>query len=256
MSEKVHKSNVVSYYDEHAKFKIRDYLNVNPRVHEAWQTLIRNTPFTPNRILEVGCGIGSICAKMNKKWPNATITGMDISTQSIAIATKLFANKNVNFIESQLKEDVFNEKFDLIVFMDVYEHIAVFDRAVVHASLKKLLNNKGIIFLSVPTPHNLKWSLKHKPETMQPVDEHISFEVINKLANDTDTEVQLYQKKSIWNTGDYAHIVLEKNDDFEAAFFVNKPISFFERAKRIFRKTKNQFTKPIRRFRVNKKLNT
>ncbi|MEO5910250.1 MAG: class I SAM-dependent methyltransferase [Pelobium sp.] len=254
MSEKVNKSNVISYYDEHSKFKINDYVKVNPRINEAWQTIIKNVSITPKRILEVGCGIGSICSKMNGRWPNAVITGMDISTQSIAVATKLFSNSKVNFIESLLTEDIFDEKFDLIVFMDVYEHISVSDRDTVHASLKKLLNNKGKIFLSVPTPHNLKWSLKHKPETMQPVDEHISFEVIGKLANDTATEVQLYQTKNIWNTGDYTHVVLEKNDDFEAAFFVNKPVSTSERATRILNKITNQLTKPIRKFRVNKRL--
>jgi hypothetical protein len=54
---------------------------------------------------------------------------------------------------------------------------------------------------------------------MQPVDEHISYDVIGKLAADTGTEVVFYELKNVWNVGDYAHIVLEKNNDFEAAFF-------------------------------------
>lgn len=218
MEENVNRENVVSYYDEHVKFKVNDFIVVNPRIEGAWKTLVNNVTIAPQRILEVGCGIGSICSKMNKHWPDALITGIDISTQSIAIATKLFANGKVNFIESLLMPDTFNEQFDLIVFMDVYEHIAVSDRPTVHAALNKILRNKGKIVLSVPTPHNLKWSLVNKPETMQPVDEHISFEVIGKLAADTGTEVRSYQIKNIWNEGDYAHIVLEKNDDFEAAF--------------------------------------
>jgi 2-polyprenyl-3-methyl-5-hydroxy-6-metoxy-1,4-benzoquinol methylase len=254
MSDKINHNNVVSYYDEHTKFKINDFVKVNPRVEEAWKTLIKNTPAKPKHILEVGCGVGSICARMSKKWPDAQITGIDISVQSIAAAQKLFANQKVNFIVSLLTEETFDEKFDLIVFMDVYEHIATTDRPFVHTALKKILNNKGKIFLSVPTPQNLKWSLIHKPETMQPVDEHISFDVINKLALDTDTEVQLYQVKSIWNTGDYSHVILEKNDDFESAFFTNKPINKSERAKRILNKIKNMLTQPLRRYLVFKKL--
>lgn len=254
MSENINHHHVVSYYDEHTKFKVNDFVKVNPRVEEAWKTLIKNAPLKPQRILEVGCGVGSICAKMGKKWPEAKITGIDISVQSIAIAQKLFANRNINFLVSLLTKDTFNEQFDLIVFMDVYEHISVTDRPVVHQTLKKILNNKGKIFLSVPTPQNLKWSLIHKPETMQPVDEHISFDVVNKLASDTDTEVQLYQVKSIWNTGDYSHVVLEKNDDFESAFFSNKPVTKLERANRIISKLKNKITEPIRGYLVRKKL--
>jgi hypothetical protein len=89
---------------------------------------------------------------------------------------------------------------------------------------------------------------------MQPVDEHISFNVVNKLALATVTEVQLYQVKSIWNTGDYSHVVLEKNDDFESAFFSNKPVSKLERANRILSKLKNRLTQPLRRYLVDKKL--
>ena len=254
MSEKLDHNNVVSYYDEHTKFKVNDYVKVNPRVEEAWKTLVKNAPINPKGILEVGCGVGSICARMNKKWPQAKITGIDISVESIAIAQKLFANKNVNFLKSLLTEDTFKEQFDLIVFMDVYEHIAISDRPLVHNALKNILKNKGKIFLSVPTPQNLRWSLINKPETMQPVDEHISFDVVNKLASATDTEVQLYQIKSIWNTGDYSHVVLEKNNDFESAFFSNKPVSKLERANRIMNKLKNKLTQPLRRYLVNKKL--
>lgn len=254
MSEIISKSDVISYYNEHTKFKLNDYIKANPRIIEAWKTLTKNMPMQPKRILEVGCGMGSICAKMNKKWPNAKITGVDISTESIALATKLFANEQLSFIQSLLSEDLFDEQFDLIIFMDVYEHIAVEDRPTVHASLKKLLKNKGRIFLSVPTPHNLKWCLVHKPETMQPVDEHISFDVIGKLAQGTDTEVQLYQTKDIWNVGDYTHVVLEKNDDFEAAFFVNKPIDAVQRAKRIYGKLVQKLEEPLRRLKVKRKL--
>jgi SAM-dependent methyltransferase len=254
MEENINRENVVSYYDEHIKFKVNDYIIVNPRVEGAWNTIKKFAPKNPTRILEVGCGMGSICNKMNKRWPNAQITGMDISTQSIQIAKTLFSNDRVSFIESILTPETFNEQFDLIVFMDVYEHIAVADRPAVHAALAKILRNKGKIILSVPTPANLKWSLINKPETMQPVDEHISFEVIGKLKADTGTEVILYELKNIWNVGDYAHIVLEKNDDFEAAFFTPKPVTTVQRAERILNKLKWKTGSYFRKMFVRSKL--
>ena len=198
--------------------------------------------------------MGSICARMHKRWPNALITGMDISTMSIQIAKKLFADDKLNFIESILTPETFNEQFDLIIFMDVYEHIAVADRPDVHAALAKILRNKGKIILTVPTPHNLIWSLVNKPETMQPVDEHISYEVIGKLSADTGAEVILYEKKNVWNVGDYAHIVLEKNDDFEAEFFHPKPVTAAQRSNRILNKAKYKFGSFFRKYFVRNKL--
>lgn len=255
MAEKIDRENVVSYYDEHVKHKLNDYIQVNPRIEFGWKTIIRNVPNKPKRILEVGCGMGNISSRMHKYWPDARITGIDISTMSIQIAHKLFADDKLDFRETILTPDTFtNEQFDLIIFMDVYEHIAVNDRPDVHAALLKLLNNKGRIILTVPTPHNLKWSLINKPETMQPVDEHISFEVIGKLAKDTGTEVILYQLKNVWNVGDYAHIVLEKNDDFEAAFFSPKPVTALERSHRIAGKFNAMLGSFMRKYYVRKKL--
>jgi 2-polyprenyl-3-methyl-5-hydroxy-6-metoxy-1,4-benzoquinol methylase len=209
MKEKSEREDVVSYYDEHVQHKLNDYIKVNPRIEFGWKTILANAPANPQHILEVGCGMGNIASRMHKHWSNAQITGIDISTLSIQIAQKLFADDKLSFRETILTPDTFkDEQFDLIIFMDVYEHIAVSDRPDVHAALFKLLKNKGRIILTVPTPHNLKWSLVNKPETMQPVDEHISFEVIGKLAADTGTEVILYQMKNVWNVGDYAHVLL------------------------------------------------
>jgi len=254
MNGKPDREKIVSYYDDHVKNKLNDYIKYNPRIEYAWNTVTKYAPKKPLRILEVGCGMGSICARMHDQWPQSIITGIDISAQSIQIAKKLFSNDKVDFKESVLTPDTFDEQFDLIVFMDVYEHIAVEDRADVHTALSKILKNKGRVILSVPTPYNLKWSLKNKPETMQPVDEHITFEVIAKLARDTASEIMLYEVKSVWNVGDYAHMVLEKNDDFEAAFFNNKPVTVIQRAFRFAGKIKSLMGSVFRRIYVERKL--
>jgi len=254
MAEEVSKEIVQKYYNEHTHFKINDFASVSPRIESAYKTLIQYAPKNPSRILEVGCGVGSIVYRMKKHWPGADVFGIDISTESIETAKKLFSARGIHFQSGILLPETYKEGFDLIVFMDVYEHIAVQDRPLVHASLLKLLNNKGRIFLSVPTPHNLIWSAVHKPHTMQPVDEHISFDVIGKLAKDTSTEVQLFQNKNIWNIGDYCHIVLEKNDDFETAFFKPKPVSLVEKTIRILGKVKNRVKKPFKVLWIKNKL--
>lgn len=248
MSTPPKEEDIISYYNKVAKTKLHNYLQGNPRVDAAWRTVVRYRPEMkrPLRVLEVGCGVGSICHKMHKRWPQADIIGLDISTRSIELANKLFSNEKVRFKTGILSPDTFDEAFDLIIFMDVYEHIAVHDRPTVHAAIKKLLQNKGRLILSVPTPHNLQWSAVHKPETMQPVDEHISLAVIQELAEETDTEVLYYEKKDIWNIGDYAHVVLEKNADFQAAFFEPKPINLSKKIARLLHKWRQKINAPFK----------
>jgi len=256
MPKQPREEEIISYYNTVVQTKLHNYLYGNPRVDAAWKTIKKYSPKLgrPLHILEVGCGVGGICHKLHQQWPDACVTGLDISTKSIEIAKKLFANEKVRFLDGILTPETFSQSFDLIIFMDVYEHIAVSDRPTVHAAIKHLLTERGRVILSVPTPHNLKWSAVHKPETMQPVDEHISLAVINELALATDTEVLLYQIKDIWNVGDYAHIVLERNHDFEAAFFHPKPVTFEEKLKRGLNRVTTKLTGKIREIQAKRKL--
>lgn len=254
MQEETKDQNVISYYNEHVQHKLNDFIKANPRIESAWDTLQKSSPTNPLNILEIGCGIGGITHRINRNWPQAKVIGIDISTLSIQIAEKLFANSQTKFVTGILEEDTFTEQFDLIVLMDVYEHIRVEDRAELHVCLKKYLRNRGRIFMSVPTPHYTRWLEKNKPETIQPVDEYITYEVVGKLASDTGTEVISYQLKDIWNIGDYAHIVCEKNDDFEAAFFYNKPVTVVQKGLRALDKTNYKLGSILRRNFVKKKL--
>ncbi|GAA4784206.1 hypothetical protein GCM10023231_09850 [Olivibacter ginsenosidimutans] len=256
MPDQLREEDIVSYYNTVVQTKLHNYLYGNPRVDAAWKTILTYAPRKkqPLRILEVGCGVGSICYRMHKRWPDAQITGIDISSKSIEIASKLFGNQHTTFVEGILTPETFSGNFDLIIFMDVYEHIAVADRPVVHAAIRKLLANQGRLILSVPTPHNLKWSAVHKPETMQPVDEHISLSIINQLSVDTATEVLLYQIKNIWRVGDYAHIVFERNNDFEAAFFQPIPINLLGKILRSMKRIRDKGVGKLREMSIRKKL--
>lgn len=201
---------VQSFYDTQVKRKLRDFVEGNDRVERAWQTIDRWAPTNPQRILEVGCGIGHICWRMSRRWPNAHIVGWDISPQSISIATKLFGSSRLSFFQGAILHNQLENKFDLIVLMDVYEHIPSWERPKVHEILKERRSDEGRIVLSFPTPRHLTWLREHSPNEIQPVDEDISPSTIVSLANDAECEILLYQEVGVWHEGDYAHAVLGK----------------------------------------------
>lgn len=196
------------YYDKHTHRKIRDFIKGNARVSSAWSTLERFAPSSPREILEIGCGIGSVCWKMSQKWPEAVVTGIDISSKSINAARQLFAAQNVRFYANAPEFGRHLGNFDLIVLMDVYEHISIQDRPSLHCTLRESISDLGRIFLSIPTPAHLHWLKTHKPDQIQPIDEDINIETILTLANETETVVICYKEVNVWKERDYAHIVL------------------------------------------------
>jgi SAM-dependent methyltransferase len=201
---------VKNYYDENISGKLNDFINGSLRIDKAWQTLRERTGQEPGEVLEIGCGIGAVCDKASRLWKKAQITGIDISPKSIEIATRLFGSEKVKFTEGILQPSTFQQSFDLIILMDVYEHIAIADRPVLHESIAKLLSVNGKIFLSCPTPRFLAYLKQYQPIGIQPVDEDIDFQVIHQLAQETGTEVLLYSEVNVWHPGDYVHILLSK----------------------------------------------
>jgi SAM-dependent methyltransferase len=204
----VSKSEVEQYYDDHVINKLRGFVYANPRVERAWSTVRHWAPNAPKRILEVGCGIGNIAWEMARYWPESEVVGLDISPKSIEIARKMFGSERLSFHLGLLVPGELTGPFDLIVLMDVYEHIPVVDRPAVHAALRELIEKDGRIILSVPTPRHNAWLKENDPIKIQPVDEDIDPGVILALAKDTETEVLLYQEVGVWHEGDYAHVVL------------------------------------------------
>mgnify|MGYP000303681705 CR=1 FL=1 len=206
---------IQAYYDKHLSQKVRDLKHGNPRVEQAWQTVQRWAPKSPLRILEIGCGIGLICHRMGELWPDAHVTGLDISPKSIETARSLFVSPRLSFIQGKLEEGVVSGFFDLIVMMDVYEHIKIEDRNEVHEFLKKILDLEGRVILSFPTPRHQKWLRNNYPDQIQPVDEDIEVECITSMAKNTDTRLVMYQEVDVWHRGDYAHAVLAKTQNWE-----------------------------------------
>lgn len=73
----------------------------------------------PVKILEIGCGIGSVGLALLKKInsPNLSLTGIDIQSKAVEYAFENAKNnniENVNFIVSDLYENLKEKDFDII----------------------------------------------------------------------------------------------------------------------------------------------
>lgn len=199
-----------AFYDAKVWAKLDGFIEGNPRVDLAWDRVQRWASPSPRRVLEIGCGIGDICWRMGRAWPNAEVVGLDLSSKTIEVATKLFGGPQVRFVHGAVTSTDVWGTFDLIVMLDVYEHIPAADRWTLHSRLEQSLAEDGRMVLSFPTPEHLDWLREHHPEEIQPVDEDITPDVILALAKESRTSLALYQRVNVWHRGDYAHAVLTR----------------------------------------------
>ncbi|RNI32189.1 class I SAM-dependent methyltransferase [Hanamia caeni] len=236
--------DVKRFYDEATIRKLHGFIYSNTRVEYALQSL--NSLFNykkPNRILEIGSGIGEVCYRVASNYPHAEVVGFDISEQSIKIATNLFILPNLRYLQRDSLMNVEfsrNGKFDVIFLMDVYEHIPVNERSNLHYFIQEHLSETGFIFLSCPTPQNLDYLRANAPSEIQPVDENINLNTLLELSCQTTTKLSSYREVSVWKAGDYFHAVFTNHFGMQpySDFNIQKESNPISLKKKILRKIK------------------
>lgn len=99
-------------------------------------------------ILEAGCGTGPTISKIAQLYPTCYATGIDLSTESLDIATAAKNKhdlKNLHFKQENILEMDLNKKFDVIICIGVLHHLSDMNTGL--KNLKKHLNDGGYILL-------------------------------------------------------------------------------------------------------------
>ncbi len=120
-----------------------------------------------DRILEIGCGIGSIVAELSGQ--GYDITGTDISGEAIAYGLNKYGNIK---LQVQPAEDLQfeDETFDVVLSFDLFEHIAQVDKHI--SEVYRVLRKDGLYLFQTPNKYSnvifetlyhksLKWRRAH-----------------------------------------------------------------------------------------------
>src|ERR1035441_11097045 len=82
-----------------AQRKLRDFVYANRRVECAWKTVCEwCVAPAPSRILEIGCGVGSVSWRLSRKFRTAEIVGVDFSRGNLSIANIVFTRPNLRYV--------------------------------------------------------------------------------------------------------------------------------------------------------------
>ena len=122
---------------EFIKDKLIFHFRLNPKSFEPLKNL---------KILDIGCGGGLLCEPLKRL--GATITGIDPSTNNIEVA-KLHSkemNLNIKYICCSPENLNFQEEFDVVLNMEVVEHVSNINLFIKNCS--KLIKKNGIMFVA------------------------------------------------------------------------------------------------------------
>ena len=106
----------------------------------------KTKPLDKINILDIGCGGGLLSEPMQRL--GANVTGIDASIKNIKVA-KLHAKKNklkINYLCSSPEKLKINKKFDVILNMEIVEHVE--DVEFFLNSCSKLLKKNGLMFVA------------------------------------------------------------------------------------------------------------
>lgn len=143
-------SNVREHFDSEAGIFDEQVLKVVPYYREMLDALVTSIPFPAGkdiRVLDLGCGTGTISALVKSRFPNAHVTCVDVSQNMLdTAAKKLAAFKDIKYELADFHSYEIKEGYDAIVASLALHHLeTIEDKTAMH---KKIFNamNKGGIF--------------------------------------------------------------------------------------------------------------
>ena len=140
------------WWDPSGKFKPLHKFNpirikyIKENIINSFKIKTKKKPLDKINILDIGCGGGLLSEPMTRL--GADVTGIDASIKNINIA-KLHAKKNnlkINYLCSSPEKLKIQKKFDVILNMEIVEHVE--DINFFLNSCSKLLKKNGIMFVA------------------------------------------------------------------------------------------------------------
>ena len=139
------------WWDVNGKFKPLHMFNpirieyITEKIKQEFNLINRNNNFLKDlKILDIGCGGGLISEPLARL--GGEVTGIDASEKNIKVA-KLHSKKNnlnINYFNKSPEQLNNSEKFDIILNLEVVEHVENVDLYI--KSCSSLLKKNGIMF--------------------------------------------------------------------------------------------------------------
>jgi 2-polyprenyl-3-methyl-5-hydroxy-6-metoxy-1,4-benzoquinol methylase len=203
--------SVQDYYDDFVEHQAA--IGINQR-HRAIIAGLRRFGWRPaDRILEIGCGIGTLTELLAAELDTeGAVVAIDLSPRSIQVAkSRLTRFSRVELHAGDILDLEISGSFDVIVLPDVIEHIPAELHRRLFARLAGMLSRHGFMLANYPNPYYLQWCRQHRPEVLQIIDQPIKADALLADVYASGLYLHFLETYSIWiREGDYVLAVFRR----------------------------------------------
>ena len=147
--KKINFDNYADNYSEHINKSFGSLENNLDYYHIKKSEILKmELGYQPKKILDLGCGVGTMLKLLSKQFPDSIFYAQDESPKSMDYIKK--NHPNVNCLSNLNTE----EKFDLIFLSNVIHHVKSSERDDLFKKIHSLLNPEGKLFIFEHNPYN------------------------------------------------------------------------------------------------------
>lgn len=143
-------ATVKSHFESEAQVFDEVILKLIPYYKEMVTALVSVIPFDGTdtiKVLDLGCGTGTISNEIKQKFPNAIFTIVDISGNMITIAKDKIGNADTKCHNVDFYKYTIDEKFDVVTSSLALHHLINHeDKKQFYKKIFNSLNNGGVFF--------------------------------------------------------------------------------------------------------------
>lgn len=148
------------------------------------------------RVLDIGCGFGWF-EHLALKHGVTHVVGIEPTENDLKAARGYMKSSKVSFVESSAVKLPFKDNtFDTVVCFEVLEHIPVGTEAVMYSEIKRVLKDKGVLYLS--TPYNSFSARVLDPAWWLSAHRHYSQETLTRLGRQIGFDLSEMSIKGGW----------------------------------------------------------
>jgi len=202
------------FYDKFISYQVES--GINDRIAGLYKKLCNHGLAANSRVLEIGCGIGTLTYLLRKKVTGGTIEATDISPKSIAFAEKHVKAPNLIFTAADILQfEPKTKVFDRILLFDVLEHIPLEQHPQVLRRIGQWMNDDSLLLINIPNPAYILYDRQHNPAALQETDQPVYIAPLSAALAAASLDIVSVEMYSVWVKEDYQFIIARKRKAFE-----------------------------------------
>ena len=214
----MNKHEISEYYDNFRDTRMSRYRILGNRRLSLAANKVKSLLRAGDAVADFGCGVGIVSEEMARAREGVQVCAVDVSRANIEYARRTVKRSNIRFQEvgltngCEVLRELHKDGYNVIVLVDVIEHIREEDRPGLLKELASIANNNAYLVLTYPSPEYQTYLSEHRPEELQIVDNTLPRDTLLSEAGDAGWTLKSFQYVDIWMSNQYIHAVFQKGD--------------------------------------------